>query len=813
MTAPASLPRSRETLLLIAALAWLLAFCGHFIAQPVAGDVPLGRIDVLADSSWLLLDHVLPSAGEPSRDTGWRYFPQRLDLLFVAGTMLLAAWTAGELCLRALRIDTAARAERLVFAFGLGLSAWTIVTLGLGLAGALWRWLFVALMAGTIGCEMMLRSRRRRHEPRPRHTARVALAERRFLGGPRLPLAIGIVVAPFLLAMLLGAMLPTTDFDVKEYHLQGPKEWFQQGRITFLPHNVYTSFPFLTELLPLWGMVLRGDWYRGALIGQIVLMTFAPLTALAVYVIGRTNSETAGWIGAGVFLTIPWVYRISTIAYAEGGLTFFLAAAFIAWLSMQCTGTARQRVLLCGLLSGSALACKYPGLVSVTVPLGAAVVWTAGRAVRRQGVSPTDQATADRFDTKGALRAAAVFGLGAAITFGPWALKNQFQTGNPVYPLGYTVFGGVDWTPELNQKWRNAHKAQVRWDEPAGIPADLWNQAQEVAVRSKGQSPLVFALAPLAVLAFWPGRRREGETPAPPRRDAGPGLPRQPPKGLHPPVPVLIVYAAWLFLTWWGLTHRIDRFWLPMLPIVCALGGIGGALVVDLLDALFDGGRRMWTRAVGLVLASLAILATAYNLTVATSGLSGNNAYLLEEEAARRFALRQTPSIALLSARLPDGARVLLVGEAAVFDATFELRYNTVFDFELLQEWATNDPQSLYREDIPLKPREEILARLRAEGITHVFVNWLEILRYREAGSYTYADFISPRTLQKLVDLGVLAPVQLSPQERLADLELLSPGKRQEIERWAPELRTTVVIDGSSIAAVRAYELYTVATE
>jgi hypothetical protein len=56
-------------------------------------------------------------------------------------------------------------------------------------------------------------------------------------------------VTPFLLLMLFGAMTPSIDFDVKEYHLQGPKEFFQAGRIGFLEHNVYTSFPFLTEML------------------------------------------------------------------------------------------------------------------------------------------------------------------------------------------------------------------------------------------------------------------------------------------------------------------------------------------------------------------------------------------------------------------------------------------------------------------------------------------------------------------------------------------------------------------------------------
>ncbi len=68
--------------------------------------------------------------------------------------------------------------------------------------------------------------------------------------------------------MWLGSMTPDVDFDVGTYHFEGPKEYFQNGRITFLPHNVYTNFPFLTEMFALLGMVLHGDWYWGAVAGK-----------------------------------------------------------------------------------------------------------------------------------------------------------------------------------------------------------------------------------------------------------------------------------------------------------------------------------------------------------------------------------------------------------------------------------------------------------------------------------------------------------------------------------------------------------------
>ena len=83
-------------------------------------------------------------------------------------------------------------------------------------------------------------------------------------------------IGPFLVIMLLGSMLPAIDFDVLEYHLQGPKEYYQAGRIAFLPHNVYTNMPFGVEMLHLAGMEVMGDWWWGGLVGQFLVAALCP---------------------------------------------------------------------------------------------------------------------------------------------------------------------------------------------------------------------------------------------------------------------------------------------------------------------------------------------------------------------------------------------------------------------------------------------------------------------------------------------------------------------------------------------------------
>ena len=136
---------------------------------------------------------------------------------------------------------------------------------------------------------------------------------------------------PFLLLILLGAMLPPWDFDVREYHLQVPKEWYQAGRIGFLPHNVYGNMPLGAEMHALLGMVLmpgERSWWWGALAGKTVIAGFAPLTALGLLAAGRRFvTPGAGVIAALVYLSVPWVVHVSQAGLIEGAVACYLFLA------------------------------------------------------------------------------------------------------------------------------------------------------------------------------------------------------------------------------------------------------------------------------------------------------------------------------------------------------------------------------------------------------------------------------------------------------------------------------------------------------
>lgn len=784
-------------------LFWLVVFTFLFYTsilpnQSTAAD-PLYRLMVLQEVPGVLWESYLGEAPRGSLSLG-QLLAQRGPILLLAFLMHLGAFSLGRLVLRSLRLlQQLDRVTSTCLAWGLGLSLLSLLTLACGLAGWLSRVLFMGILILPLCVEGELSLHRWFRnlavEPRLRNLWKLLPPEITRAEGRELCGIVGLCLL-FLYPMLLGALLPSWDFDVKEYHLGGPKEYFQQGYIGFLPHNVYTSFPFLTEMLSLCGMVLRDDWYWGALVGKAVLMGFAPLTALAVFVLGRRLAGNfAGGAAALVYLSTPWVYRISIIAYTEGAMCCYVILSLLAglhWFEQLRNAVADPELtaeseksssealpppeatppapdapfwtaldswtLLCGLLAGSAIATKYPGLVLVALPLGLGML---GLTVHSK--LPTAQIS----------RLAGIYTVGVLLTFGPWMLKNSVETGNPFYPLAYSLFGGVDWNEELNAKWKAGH------GRPTAVfkaPLDMWREllvlVNDVTIKSDWQSVLMFGLAPLAFFFH----RRRGEIGA------------------------VAAAGGVILLVWYGLTHLIDRFWVPVLPVVAVLSGTG---LQALREARHSGllPTFNWRIACGIIVISL-----PYNLAFMVLPVSGYNEYRIDYALARERA--KPPSIQLAEQVVQDYARkhpdvepkVLFVGEAMHFDADFAYRYNTVFDHSLLEQWTSRRTSEQSWE---LLPEDEILERFRSEGITHLLINWNEILRYRT--TYGYSDFVSPQRLRELAALEEIVEVPLADAYNLRAWEALPDSWQQEIERWGPELS---VRTPGGMRTMRQYQVF-----
>lgn len=674
--------------------------------------------DLLRD--WLGVPTELAKQAEFRLDDwlrAWRAasFADRVPVLLLAGGIGAFAASLGWLAMALTGAGRGlTRLERFLFSTGVGLNLVSTYVLLAGLLGWIDNLLAIAVpaavtLAGTAwtfwrGMQAARIDRQHvREEPAARSVGRSGRRPRRprrsaetgdasaaqgdeLLGKRWLWLAV-----PFAIVIVLGGMMPPIEFDVREYHLQVPKEFFQQGRITFLPHNIYGNMAMGTEMLSLLAMVLAGDWWLGALAGKTIIAAFAPLTALALFAAGRRFvSTTAGVVAAIVFISVPWIVQVSTLGLVEGAAAFYLFLAVYATLlyfrasDNAASLTALPRLLLAGYLAGAAVATKYPAVLFVAIPLTALLAWTHLRK-----------------DGKHAWKPVGVFVLAIVAGCGLWFGKNWVLTGNPTYPLLYEVFGGETRSPEKNEQWTRAH--QPHDYSPAALGRDL----ARVGLTSPWISPVLLPLAGLALF----GRKTTNE--------AFPSLRW-----------ILVVYFAYVLATWWLFTHRIDRFWIPAIPLLALLAGMGAHWQET----------KLWR---GLLIAIL-IFGSAANFVVAASPLIGDNRFFVALDRLRVNPLRVDAWHRYFNAQVSDG-RILMVGEAQVFDLEPPVIYDTCFD------------SSRFEQLVKGRSPEEIRRALQSNGITHVYVHWGEIARYR--ATYGYTDFVQPDVFDRLVDQRILDPL------------------------------------------------------
>ena len=225
---------------LVVSLVWLIGFCYWFNGFRMPNNPGVQRWMLWTVIPFDLCDLIDPPVIAGADPWSWLALLQRIPFLGVAVMIWFGAWGYGSVILRWLKVDFGSP-ERLFFSLCIGLSLISLVTLMLGLFAGLHRGLLVALLIFGPFIEFWLRGNGIRGlacSCRPSALWGWVATRRKAI------LAL-MIVTPFVAVLLLGAMSPQTDFDVLEYHLGGPKEWFQQGHISRLPHNVYTNFPFL----------------------------------------------------------------------------------------------------------------------------------------------------------------------------------------------------------------------------------------------------------------------------------------------------------------------------------------------------------------------------------------------------------------------------------------------------------------------------------------------------------------------------------------------------------------------------------------
>lgn len=650
-------------------------------------------------------------------------FFDRIIPFGAAGVWLILAFGFGNRSLKFLGIyGQLNRWEQIGLSTTAGLQLLSLLVLVVGLLGGLsTRWPLVAVLIAAIGFFAWLRPTPGDTDPALRMKS-LNSAQRRFLGMT--------IVSTFAIALfyLFSSVLPPQDFDVREYHLQAPKEFAANGSIGFLEHNIYANMPLGTEMHSLAWMVLCGKdgWYEGALIGKIITSSFTILAAMIVGgIVARHLGRLESWLAMLAFLGTPGLREISSEGLIDGVLACYVvsALALISFLIDNERELPRLRsiALLMGWYLGAAISCKYTGVPMIAIP-GVAILGVTVYLLNSHNRNL-------------AVRIAMIASLATIASGGAWYAKNAILANNPVYPLLAKQLGGRGMTQERAEQWGRVHAVPRTPDgkSPDFRFSTLQNDSANFLALSLMHGLL---LMPLGLLGAFSARNLFGR--------------------------VTIVWAIFGLTIWWLATHRLERFWIPVLPLWACLAGWGVHFMIERWKGIplmiFCGIGTLYSL---LIMANVPFFVDLRALRYDTLRRDIDVTRLKEAELPRRVSNHQK----WLNQNLGQDSRVLMVGDAGVFDMEIPILYSTCFNdsqFEL----ASRDR----------KPEEQ-LSELKKLGVTHVLVCWQEIERYRYPGNYGFTDYVTKERLNEMVSNRVLSRVPWPIESEEADLYALVEAK------------------------------------
>ena len=488
---------------------------------------------------------------------------------------------------------------------------------------------------------------------------------------------------------LVAAMAPPTAKDTLLYHYALPKTWITAGRAIEIPYNIAGYYPLGVEMHVVWAMLLGAP--LGARVAEAAagatLFLFAPLLAMTVYGWARERGADRTWAAAAA-LVIAWIptgYDVAASAYVDLALAGYTALAVRAFGRWWTSGQPRQLGWVAAGVGGA-----------LTIKLSAAFLLLplALLGLLHALGSGSQGRESDRPST--ALMAVGVLGaLALGVTLAaPWYVRNWIRTGSPLFPFYLEIWPAQ--APGWDLERSRLYETLFSLYGDIGGPLDyLWSPIR-LAVAAQPDQPafydgvlgiaFIFAL-PMLAWALW-RRRLDIE--------------------LH----LAVLISAGLFVFWLFSSQQL-RYLLP------AAAGLAVAIAVA-----GSGLERGLSRPLcGLLVAGAAlglpvVLAWFLALDPARVVLGGE-----PREAFLARRLDYYPYYQVVNRDLPPTAMVWLIDMRR---DTYHLDRAAFSDFIFEDYTLTRYVRSATSVD-------EIRARVRADGITHLLVRHDILLDYERS--------------------------------------------------------------------------------
>ena len=377
-------------------------------------------------------------------------------------------------------------------------------------------------------------------------------------------------------------LTPPISRDALIHHLAVPKLWLKRGRIYEIPWANYAYYPMNIDLL--YALCL---YFKNDIAPKFIHLAFGMGTGLMIFLYLKPKyGRDWGLLGMVVFITTPIVIWLSTTAYVDLGMTFFITGSVMAFIKWRDSEYQHIRwFIMSALAMGIAVGSKYNALIAGFI-LNMLLMLSVVRDTHKQTT---------------ALRYGVYFFVITAIVASPWYLKNYLQTGNPFYPL----FGGffkslnhhavleaagrqaIEKTPQVSLfKMREVLYGESIW-ETLLIPVRMFFQGKDNSYQyfQGSLNPILIVFLPFILFS---------------RRYVKDKF-------------VFIIFIVFFIITAFFLTAKQVRYILPVLPFLAILSVMGIKEILDKLEerTLFSSlrfGDKIKSTASVFVFAGVAIL-------------------------------------------------------------------------------------------------------------------------------------------------------------------------------------------------------------
>lgn len=494
-----------------------------------------------------------------------------------------------------------------------------------------------------------------------------------------------LIIFLIMLVGLINALTPPYQSDGIRYHLTGPQEYIKAGKISYIPLNANSNFPFLIEMLFLDGMIIGGDICPTVIHFLIlILLMWGIFNFWKYHIEPKLNNKKRNSILDSLLIfnliTTPGAVIVASWPFIDIGMTFFLFLAiylFIVWVEKRDA----KSLVLCAVFSGVALGTKYTLLAFVFMMCVIAFI-----------ISFIDEKRNLKNRLSIALKNSIILGLLSIALASPWFIKNYAFTGNPTYPMLYKIFDGKEWSQQNEDFYMSKVKEKgfgTSIKSFAELPYNTAFQWQKFGSFNIGIlfcfMSILFLIHFLYALITYKKNRT-----------------------------VILLYLLSLFyILIWFFTYQDNRLLIPILPIL-----------IILLNVIFFELRKNAYELYKLILTFVIIIGIYNSLWIARYMLIDLNPipYVSGFESKDDFLSKRLSHYDIfryLNQKVKDEEKVLFIGEHRGYycDVNYLASdwFDTPYILHLIRQFDTN---------------EKLFGYLKGNKINYVFYNKSELGMY-----------------------------------------------------------------------------------